>query len=74
MVCVSGTNLRKLETTAVYDPQTGEFVINTPFPSGIKFWPGERESNCPKVLGVATLFRKMGQGPELGQLGIKGVM
>eukprot|EP00058_Branchiostoma_floridae_P016915 XP_002602403.1 hypothetical protein BRAFLDRAFT_274976 [Branchiostoma floridae] len=35
-----GTFLRGLETTSTYDPQTQEFVLNTPTPTGTKWWPG----------------------------------
>lgn len=35
-----GTFVRGLETTATYDPQTKEFVLNTPKKSSYKFWPG----------------------------------
>ncbi|GMT37780.1 hypothetical protein PFISCL1PPCAC_29077, partial [Pristionchus fissidentatus] len=35
-----GTNLRELETTATYDKQKQEFIINTPTRSATKWWPG----------------------------------
>ncbi|KAF2076657.1 hypothetical protein CYY_002027 [Polysphondylium violaceum] len=35
-----GSNVRGLETTATYDKQTKEFVINSPTPSSQKFWIG----------------------------------
>lgn len=38
-----GTFVRGLETTAEYDPETEEFVVNTPQLSSMKWWPGGRE-------------------------------
>jgi acyl-CoA oxidase len=35
-----GTYLRGLETTATYDKQTQEFVIDSPTLTSIKYWPG----------------------------------
>lgn len=35
-----GTSLKNLETTATYDPVEQQFVLNTPLPSGMKWWPG----------------------------------
>jgi flavocytochrome c len=35
-----GSNVRGLETTAVYDKETDEFVLNTPTLTSIKWWPG----------------------------------
>lgn len=35
-----GTNLKALETTAVYDKNTKEFILNTPSLSSYKWWPG----------------------------------
>ncbi len=33
--------MQKFQTTATYDPETEEFTINTPVPTGIKFWPAQ---------------------------------
>lgn len=38
-----GTFIRGLETTVTYDPQTKEFIVNTPTKTAYKFWPGEYE-------------------------------
>ncbi|CAI4225985.1 unnamed protein product [Auanema sp. JU1783] len=46
-----GTNLKKLETTAVYDKKTKEFVLNTPHTTSIKWWPG----NLGKVTNHAIV-------------------
>lgn len=35
-----GTFIRGLETTATYDPNTKEFVINSPTITAYKWWPG----------------------------------
>lgn len=38
-----GTHLRGLETTATYDPETQEFILNSPTVTSIKWWPGGRK-------------------------------
>lgn len=35
-----GSNVRGLQTTATYDKETDEFVLNTPTLQSIKWWPG----------------------------------
>jgi acyl-CoA oxidase len=35
-----GSNVRGLETTATYDPETDEFIIDSPTTSSAKWWPG----------------------------------
>lgn len=35
-----GTFIRGLETTAHYDPNTKEFVLNSPTLTSYKWWPG----------------------------------
>ena len=35
-----GSNVRGLETTAVYDKATDEFILNTPNLTSVKWWPG----------------------------------
>ena len=39
----AGSNVRGLETTAIYDEKTQEFVVNTPTLTATKFWPGASE-------------------------------
>lgn len=36
-----GSDVQGIETEAVYDPNTKEFVINSPSVSSYKWWPGE---------------------------------
>ena len=36
-----GSDISALETTAIYDIDTDEFVINTPNPKATKWWPGD---------------------------------
>ena len=38
-----GTNLKNLLTTATYDRKNREFILNTPMPDGMKYWPGSCE-------------------------------
>ena len=45
MICMfmyicAGTYVRGLETTATYDPNRQEFVLNSPTLTSIKWWPG----------------------------------
>ena len=35
-----GSNVRGLETTATFDKDTDEFIIDSPTLSSIKWWPG----------------------------------
>ncbi len=43
MICILGTFIRGLETTATYDPKTEEFVLHSPTLTSTKWWPGGRE-------------------------------
>lgn len=47
-----GTFVRGLETTAEYDPQTKEFVLNTPTLNAFKFWPGGSE--CIILISITS--------------------
>ncbi|KAK7929885.1 hypothetical protein WMY93_006280 [Mugilogobius chulae] len=59
-----GTHLRRLETTATYDPATQEFVLNSPTVSSIKWWPGGRKclyctvqpAKEPNLLSITSAF------------------
>ena len=50
-----GSNVRDLETTAVYDPDAEEFVINTPHDGARKEWIG----NAAAHGRVATVFAQL---------------
>ncbi len=50
-----GSNVRGLETTARYDPETEEFVINTPHEAAHKEWIG----NAAEHAQVATVFAQL---------------
>ena len=39
-LCIVGTFIRGLETTATYDPTNREFVLNSPTITSMKYWPG----------------------------------
>lgn len=41
-----GTYLRGLETTATYDKNSKEFIIDSPTLTSIKFWPG----GCKRII------------------------
>lgn len=36
-----GSNVAGLETEAIFDPKTDEFIINTPVETATKWWPGD---------------------------------
>ncbi|CAG0925629.1 unnamed protein product, partial [Notodromas monacha] len=53
-----GTNLRELQTTAEYDPETQEFVFNTPKLESMKWWPGGMGKTVNYVILGAHLITK----------------
>jgi acyl-CoA oxidase len=58
-----GSNVRRLETTATYEPSSEEFVINTPHDGAIKWWIG----NAAMSGKMATVFaRLITQGKDYG--------
>jgi acyl-CoA oxidase len=52
---IIGTNTKKLETTATYDPKTQEFVLNSPTISSFKWWPGNLGKVASMVVVMADL-------------------
>lgn len=53
-----GTFIRGLETRADYDPQTEEFVLNTPTLSAYKWWPGGLGLTANYAVVIAQLYSK----------------
>uniref|UniRef100_A0A914EM17 Acyl-coenzyme A oxidase n=1 Tax=Acrobeloides nanus TaxID=290746 RepID=A0A914EM17_9BILA len=51
-----GTNLKKLETTATYDPKTQEFVLNSPTITSTKWWPGNLGKSSNYAVVMAQLY------------------
>lgn len=51
-----GTFIRGLETTATYDPQTQEFVLNSPTLTAYKWWPGGLGHTANYAVVVAQLY------------------
>lgn len=51
-----GTDLRQLETEAVFDVTTDSFVLNTPTLSSTKFWPGALAKTANSILLMAQLY------------------
>lgn len=53
-----GSNVAGLQTTATFDPQTDEFVLNTPSIEAYKFWPGELGVCATHAVVFARLISK----------------
>ncbi|KAF2260677.1 acyl-CoA oxidase [Lojkania enalia] len=51
-----GSFVRGIETTATYDRETDEFVINSATLTSIKFWPGALGFSCTHAIVVARLI------------------
>ncbi|CAF3578845.1 unnamed protein product [Adineta steineri] len=51
-----GTDIRRLETEAVFDRTTDSFIINTPKLTSTKFWPGSLGRTVNHVLLMAQLY------------------
>lgn len=51
-----GSDIQSLETEAVFDPKTQEFVIHTPSTKAIKFWPGELSIQANWIVLYAKLI------------------
>lgn len=51
-----GTFIRGLETTATYDPNTKEFVLNSPSLTSYKWWPGGLGHTANYAIVVAQLY------------------
>lgn len=53
-----GSNVAGIETTATYDEQTDEFVINCPKTSAYKMWPGDSGLTANVAIVYAQLVIK----------------
>ncbi|ESN96549.1 hypothetical protein HELRODRAFT_189284 [Helobdella robusta] len=51
-----GTYIRGIETSATYDPQTEEFILNSPSISSIKWWIGGLGKTANYALILAQLY------------------
>lgn len=51
-----GSNVRGLETTAVYDKETQEFIINSPQDTSMKYWIGNLGKTATNAIVFAQLF------------------
>ncbi|NWS42333.1 ACOX2 oxidase, partial [Probosciger aterrimus] len=51
-----GTYLQGLETTAVFDITTQEFILNTPQMSAMKWWPGDMGRSATHTVVFAQLY------------------
>ncbi|XP_053999153.1 probable peroxisomal acyl-coenzyme A oxidase 1 [Hylaeus anthracinus] len=51
-----GTFIRGLETTATYDPNTKEFILNSPTLTSYKWWPGGLGHTANYAVIVAQLY------------------
>ncbi|KAK2861428.1 hypothetical protein FQN49_004207 [Arthroderma sp. PD_2] len=53
-----GTFVRGVETTATFDIERDEFVVNSPTLTSAKFWPGAMASSCTHGILMARLIVK----------------
>ncbi|KAF4532170.1 hypothetical protein B566_EDAN002232 [Ephemera danica] len=53
-----GTNIRALETTATYLPETEQFELNSPTLTSYKWWPGGLGHTANFAVVVAQLYTK----------------
>eukprot|EP01129_Flabellula_baltica_P014140 TRINITY_DN6718_c0_g1_i1.p1 TRINITY_DN6718_c0_g1~~TRINITY_DN6718_c0_g1_i1.p1 ORF type:complete len:662 (-),score=162.81 TRINITY_DN6718_c0_g1_i1:13-1998(-) len=51
-----GSNLKSIETTAVYDRETQTFILNTPEHSSMKWWPGGMAKSVTHTIVMARLI------------------
>ncbi|XP_074951938.1 peroxisomal acyl-coenzyme A oxidase 2 isoform X3 [Phalacrocorax aristotelis] len=51
-----GTYIQGLETTAVFDITTQEFILNTPKISAMKWWPGDMGRSATHAVVFAQLY------------------
>lgn len=66
-----GSDISGLQTTAIFDKETDEFIINTPTPMATKWWPGELGLFSSHTVCYAKLIidgKKIGVFPFLVQL------
>lgn len=70
-----GSNLRKLETTATFIPETDEFEINTPTINSMKWWPGalaQSSTHCAIYARLILHGKDYGVHPFLLQIRAPG--
>ena len=51
-----GNNAVEMETTAIYDPKTKEFIVNTPHPLAQKYWITNGAVHAKHVVVMAKLI------------------
>ena len=56
-----GSNVRRIQTTAKYDPKTEEFVLNTPSLEATKCWSGDLGQTATHAIVFAQLYTPDGQ-------------
>ncbi|XP_076447527.1 peroxisomal acyl-coenzyme A oxidase 1-like [Babylonia areolata] len=53
-----GTNIMELETTATFDPERDEFIMNSPTITSMKWWPGGLGKSSNSAIVLAQLVVK----------------
>jgi len=51
-----GSDIESMKTTATYDPETDQFVFNTPTLDAIKWWPGDLGISATHAVVAARLI------------------
>ena len=51
-----GSDVSKLETTAHFDPEASEFILNSPTETSMKFWIGNLGKNCVNGCCICSTY------------------
>ena len=69
-----GSNVRGIQTTAIYDERTESFDLHSPTISALKWWPGGLGHTCTHAVVYANLFIPGGAGGSMEKKGVHAFM